>query len=791
MKATMIPFRTGNLGVARLLALRKGEPLPDPAIERAELPRWRALGFDAVEDYIAWEVVEAEPGRFDWSFHRGNARAAARAGLAYVVYPWAHAVPRWYRATDDFVPGRCLEHNRRSTLPSLFAQSTWESVHRFYRAVRDGLGDVADGVVAAFPADYGEAGFPSGVADWLLVDDPACDHHHTGLWCGEREARLLFTRLAREHYRTPARLGAAWALSPDAAWEHCPYPGPYATPEHRLAFAGFYRGALTRMFSKMLEDVRRLFPRLQREMKLGHCSEALELGTDWNALVRAAAHTDTLVRFTGAGMGEIFTKRLASLCRTHGARLATEAPREVDERHLAERVFTDAANGTTAFFEFPEQLEAVAEQIERVRPALGQTAPRPKLACAYPTQDLCLETGRGVPDELFHCHGALRRVCDFDLFDEQQIAGGALRDVSGLMVLDGARLPHATLASLRRWVAGGGLLFVGAARSPVAFGDAPLTPRAMHDVNELLAAMAPLAPDDPARAAVELVQRPDAIWVLPGDSGARLFLGSGWHGREDGAWAWPAGDRPVPCRWTDARAEMSLPRPGGTDLELVVDAFVPPGAPEEEVVLSVDGVRVGAFAFRGAHSCRARLPAPAAGADGPASNADGVARVLIETKTHQPHEHAGGGDRRELGLLVRRVAIVPAGAEPETASTGCTLDTLRVAAASRAASARPLGKGLVLAGDGTPLSAMAWLLTWLAGDIEGHPSPDPPRDATQRCLVTPLADGLLLHNPETQESVAPVIEGATYEIDSMRLPPLGPLETRWVRMDAHTASRRR
>ena len=45
----MIPFRTGNLGVARLVAPRKGEPPPDPAIERAELPRWRALGFDAVD----------------------------------------------------------------------------------------------------------------------------------------------------------------------------------------------------------------------------------------------------------------------------------------------------------------------------------------------------------------------------------------------------------------------------------------------------------------------------------------------------------------------------------------------------------------------------------------------------------------------------------------------------------------------------------------------------------------------------------------------------------------------
>src|SRR5262245_49861294 len=107
----MIPLRTGNLGVARLHAARRGEPLPDPEDERRELPAWRALGFDAVEDYVAWELVEPSPGRFDWSLHRENARAASRAGLQYVVYPWSHAAPRWHREGADFVPARCLEHD--------------------------------------------------------------------------------------------------------------------------------------------------------------------------------------------------------------------------------------------------------------------------------------------------------------------------------------------------------------------------------------------------------------------------------------------------------------------------------------------------------------------------------------------------------------------------------------------------------------------------------------------------------------------------------------------------------
>ena len=85
----MIPFRTGNLGVLRLRAARRGEALPDPADERSQLPRWRALGFDAVEDYVAWELVEPRRDAFDWSYHRDNARAAAAAGL---VSPWLAAL---------------------------------------------------------------------------------------------------------------------------------------------------------------------------------------------------------------------------------------------------------------------------------------------------------------------------------------------------------------------------------------------------------------------------------------------------------------------------------------------------------------------------------------------------------------------------------------------------------------------------------------------------------------------------------------------------------------------------
>ncbi|HZM00703.1 MAG TPA: hypothetical protein VFD43_10670, partial [Planctomycetota bacterium] len=599
----MIPFRTGNLGVERLRAARRGEAPPDPERERAELAAWKRAGFDAVEDYVFWELVEGRRGRFDWAVHRGNAAAAQRLGLEYVVYPWAHAVPAWFRASQDFVPGRCLEHGEPGPMPSPFAATTWTALEQLLRATRDGLGDVIDGVAAAFPADYGEAGFLSGVAGWLLGEG---SHHHTGLWCDEREARRQFARQARDRHGTPGRLGAAWGLDGEQAWEHCPYPaellarrrdesrpvwpaGAQPTLQHRLDFARFYQGAVTDLTRRLLELLAELFPRTAREVKLGHCSESLELGTDWHALVAVAAETGTTVRFTGAGMGELFTKRLASLCRGYGVPFATEGPREIPERYVIERAFADLAAGTTSFFEYPEQMQVLRAPLDAVRPALGRRPVRAPVALFYPTLDLSLQPGHGAPAVVAHCFDAFRRVCDVELLDERQIAAGGLAGLRGLIWLEGGVVPAATLLALQRWIDGGGVLIAGACEVPQSIdttGHLAAAPAGAPTAALGAPVIEHLRPVATAALGYRLAHHPAAFAVHPGESEARLLLGSGWHGRENGTWAWPlhgaapagplsasataelhaagALEHNLPCRWSGARAAAYLLRPAAT-----------------------------------------------------------------------------------------------------------------------------------------------------------------------------------------------------------------------------------
>jgi hypothetical protein len=89
---------------------------------------------------------------------------------------------------------------------------------------------------------------------------------------------------------------------------------------------------------------------------------------------------------------------------------------------------------------------------------------------------------------------------------------------------------------------------------------------------------------------------------------------------------------------------------------------------------------------------------------------------------------------REVLLGCPGAEIVPAPANP------------RVACGARGPGVERLGRGLVLRGDGTPLSALAWLRTWLDGRLPVAP-PAIERDPDERAWVAAWADARLEIEP--------------------------------------------
>ena len=190
----MIPLVSGNLSVEYLMASRAGGPRPEPGAHRDELVALAQLGFGAVEDYVAWGVVEAREGVFDWSFHQANLAQCRSLGLRYVVYPWLHVVPAWHMTGGRFTGFRCLEHDLECGWPSLFDPAFIALARRFYEELARALGDGIDAVCVALPADYGEAAFPTGIGAWVSRLEPPYDHVHPGFWCGDVHARAAFAR---------------------------------------------------------------------------------------------------------------------------------------------------------------------------------------------------------------------------------------------------------------------------------------------------------------------------------------------------------------------------------------------------------------------------------------------------------------------------------------------------------------------------------------------------------------------------------------------------------------------
>lgn len=768
----MIPLRTGNLSVSTFKAVWHGQPRPDPSVDRARLPDWRAAGFSEVEDYVAWCVVEPEPGRWDFALHRDNLDAADAAGLATWIYPWLHLPPRWWldgRHDDGapLVPSRCAMTGRAGYFPSLFAEATWTRLERYWAAVHEALGARVAGVAIAWPADYGEVGAASDISRWLFPHRPDGPLHRSTVWAGDEPARAALVEWLEEAHGSLASVAERWGVNVTAELSvgDDGAPPPFPTPTIarsealRVDVAAFLRSSTRGHLDRMLRLARDVFGDLPLEVKLGHASESILLGRTMRDVVDIAAGHDVTVRSTHSGQAPVFHKHIAALCRRAGATFATEGPRDVDRIVLARRVHDDVAHGTAHVFEFPEQLDRLA--LASAAEALG-SPPRPSpVAAVWPTLDLALQPGLGVPEVLTVAADTFRRVVDFDLVDDE-----SLRDLDGstraLLWLDGHDVAASTYDAIADWVDDGGALIVGTPGAPRvcdAAGGPPLGTRgaALRDA---------LTRHDAARAGLSAEQvdalpeasdgAPDGVvrsYAQPGEELDRLLVGEGWHGRDDGAFGWPDATSPHPTRWTAARARLRLP--AVTDAcetrgVLVLDATIRGMAPETVVVVWWNDEPIGRVRYP-RDPGPVHLPAPPPRA--------GVANlVTLSMPTTRPPAHGGIQDVRDLGILVREVRWVGLESPGDEVGGlgGLPGVTIRERPRERAPEPDPyppvpFGRGTVFPGDTTPAGALDALRAWLADDLAAPPSGDdaPPvvRCADASCLVSPLRDGVILHNP--------------------------------------------
>ncbi len=682
----MIPIVSGNLGVDLLLHRQTGAAAPLAAATVAAIERMAALGAGAVEEYLAWALVEPERGRFEWGRARATAAAAHARGLRYVVYPWLHVVPTWFLRDAEFVPYRCLEHDQSCGWPSPFAPTTRAAFARFFAALRDGLGTEIDALCVAFPADYGEAGFPTGMATWVNPLAPPHDHVHAGFWCGDRHARAAWERFATRH-------GAP--LDPALA---------FAAPEGRATLARFLAEAMADFADAILAAARAAFPALPIWIKVGHGGELAEYGVDATLLVRAAARHGAGVRTTQATLPWLHQQRLATPCHWFAVPFASEPPADVGREAVAARLFDDAATGVVEAFDYPEYLEGACDLLARDGALRCGALPRVDVALHFASDALHAQEAMAMPPRLHRLAEALRDRFDFAVVDRTLIAAGVLSGQRVVALLEGCFDDVDEQRALLQFVATGGTLLCGAG---VRCAEGPLS----HALAR--------APD--ASGAVLLHAKPSASHVVRfGTPGEEQWLFGEWHAAEEACQFVGGPPRGERARWSGAGAGLLLARPAGRRALLEIECWSHPLFVGQKRVVELDGVVLGELDRAGLQRFAAWMPAPCD---------DCASRLTFGGDLVVPSQRGMSRDPRALGVAMLWLRVT---AEGEAAAAVASAPPPRYDATvdgeHLATEELEGGRGVLLRlADGPELRFVA-LLEWLvrARSAWGRAAPSAP-----------------------------------------------------------------
>jgi hypothetical protein len=434
-----------------------------------QLPALRDLGVTSVEEYQLPAVIDERQGSPNWSFYERDASALGRLGLGYAVYNWVHVQPPWVTSGPEWSPYVCLEHHKAGDFPSLWAPTTRGLYRWYFNALKARMGPRVKGLYLTCPGDYGEAGYPAGMTDWLLTPK----HTHRGFWCDDRFAHEDFRARMLGKYGSLGALNRAWGRSYQAPSEIA-YPAPWGgqaqpspvsgpalpNPNRRwwLDFVAWYHDSVGRFVAWQAGVAREFFPQAEVQIKLGYADERLEYGQDNSELPLLCARLGITCRSTHGDLPWFNYKRIATPCRFYGARYLTEPPGDVSPEQTIRRLFKDASCGPVAYFEYPQNLLAARPALSRYFRFLQPEQPILRTAIFFPTTDHRLQKDQTLPPRVLRLADGLRDLADFEVIDEPLIRRGALARYSVLAMPDGRVVEAETLRRIRVWIARGGRL---------------------------------------------------------------------------------------------------------------------------------------------------------------------------------------------------------------------------------------------------------------------------------------------------------------------------------------------
>ena len=633
----------------------------------ADAALFKALSVTSVESYVDWAGVEPVKDQWDWSKWDKQVAVLKQAGLKwapFLIAGSAYATPLWFQNSPDSHTYRCLEHGKNSKVQSLFNPALRPQIERFLRAFAQRYRDtgVIESVLLGITGIYGESIYPAGPEGGWTARLTGEYHNHHGWWAGDAYAVAVFRAAMREKYGRVKRLNAAWGAACASFDEIATFlPEKAPSDRARADLVEWYQQAMTEWAAFWVHAARKAFPKTEIYLCTGGDGSPF-LGADFTAQTAAIAHDGAGVRITNEGSDYAHnfsvTREVATATRHYNTFCGFEPASGVDANGVVARIYNATASGARQLHDYiPNTLGQGVEALDNFRTnAVWLTPRRPRVSVAL---YLSRETWALEPDAVgrtLALSRTLRDATDLDFVTRRSLADGHLRGFNALVLDACSVLEPDSAQAIEKWVRKGGLL-VAATRPGETLGGRLYDQSAWRA--RLLADAAPtgtllrvaLAGDAPAHWALKVGSREDEGWLV-GD----------WNQREKGR-EWPE-VADATMRWSGARPGVLLPVKPGAEHTLRLNLSVPGLAlGTSGIAVTVNGQAVGKIAKSGRQECVFAVSAAVLGTNP-------VARLELAVTAWKPSAHqAGNGDARDLGVSVRQVEVIRAGAENMAASS--------------------------------------------------------------------------------------------------------------------------
>lgn len=707
----------------------------------ADAAVFKALSVTSVESYVDWAGVEPEEDKWDWSKWDKQVATLKAAGLKWVpflVAGPAYATPLWFQRGPHSHVYRCLEHGRDSKVQSIFNPDLPRYVERFVRAFAERYAKtgVIESVLLGITGIYGESIYPAGPEGGWTARLTGDYHNHHGWWGGDDFAVAAFRAAMKKRYGDIAALNKVWATSHASFADVTTFlPDRAPSDRARANLAEWYQQAMTDWSALWVRATRRAMPKTEIYLCTGGDGSPF-LGADFTAQTKAIAPFGAGVRITNEGSDYAanftITREVATATRHYRTFSGFEPASGVNATGVVARIYNATASGARQLHYYTNNVLDNDAGLKNFRAHAAQLVPRrPRVdAALYVPRETWALAQDSVP-RWYAVARNLRDLVDVDFVTRLTVSDGALCGHRVLVMAETPALEPKAAAAIEQWVRRGGVLIATTRPGETLGGrlhnNEAWRAKLLADATDCAGLLKPaLDGEAPARWTLEVGGDGDAAWLF-GD----------WHGREKLS-------SKATMRWSGSRPGIYLPVKPDSDYTLRLTAGIPGhGIADDGNEVRVNGRVIGRIMKAGSQTCEFRIPAAALGSEP-------VARLEIAAKTWKPSE-PGTKDTRTLGISVRRIELIRAGAEqaaPAAASLRLALDKQRLAALTRR-----VGKGWTvflpsLAGNAKSLTAaLSELLRETPAYLPGVAPLAPTDGRMDGKFATVTDDGVLWYCP--------------------------------------------